>query len=53
MAVKLFEMKKISSGIAAQIAEMERVQFLLLLAQYDVNMIDYDADELDTDLSNA
>ena len=53
MAVKLFEMKKISSGIGAQIAEMDRVHFLLILSQYGVNMIDYDADELDTDLSNA
>jgi predicted HTH domain antitoxin len=53
LAVKLFEMKKISSGMAASIAEMDRVSFLLTLNQYGVNMINYDAEELESDIKNA
>jgi predicted HTH domain antitoxin len=53
MAVKLFEMKKISSGMAAEIAGMDRVSFLLTLSQYGVGMINYDEDELESDMYNA
>ena len=31
MAVKLFEMKRLSSGLAAKLANMDRVSFLLAL----------------------
>ena len=40
MAVKLFEMKRISSGIAAGLAGMDRGTFLLSLSRYGVAMID-------------
>lgn len=53
MAVKLFEMGKLSSGMAAQLAGVDRVFFLLNLHLYDVNMIDMDTDELESDLKNA
>jgi predicted HTH domain antitoxin len=53
MAVKLFEMKKLSSGMAAQIAGVDRVYFLLNLHKYGVNMIDLDDNELESDLENA
>lgn len=53
MAVKLFEMKRISSGMAAEIAGMDRLSFLLKLSQYGVSMINYDDDELESDLYNA
>lgn len=53
MAVKLFELKKISSGIAAKMAGMERVEFLLNLHNYGAAMIDLDPDELKSDLENA
>jgi len=53
MAIKLFEMKKLSSGMAASLAEMDRVSFLLMLSQYNVKMIDYDPEELQDDLNNA
>ena len=53
MAIKLFEMQKISSGMAASIAELDRVSFLLTLNQYGVNMINYDAEELESDIENA
>ncbi|NJM71129.1 MAG: UPF0175 family protein [Scytonema sp. RU_4_4] len=53
MAVKLFEMKRISSGVAAQLAGMDRVSFLLNLHRYGVPMIDLTEEELLTDLENA
>ena len=53
MAVKLFEMKRISSGIAASMVGMERVRFLLQLHRYNVPMIDLEVDELLADVENA
>ena len=53
MAVKLFEMKRLSSGLAAQLAGMDRVSFLLELHHYGVAMIDLDDEELEADLRNA
>ncbi|NEQ23374.1 MAG: UPF0175 family protein [Microcoleus sp. SIO2G3] len=51
MAVKLFEMKRISSGIAAQLVGTDRVSFLLNLDRYGVAMIDLEEEELLSDLS--
>jgi len=53
MAVKLFELKKISSGFAALLAGVDRVKFLLALHNYGVSMIDFDTDELISDIENA
>jgi len=53
MAVKLFELKKISSGIAATIAGVDRVSFLLNLSRYGVDMINMEEEELLSDLENA
>jgi predicted HTH domain antitoxin len=53
MAVKLFEMKRISSGMAANLVGMDRVTFLLSLHRYQVPMIDLSEEELQTDLANA
>jgi len=53
MAAKLFEMKKISSGMAASLLGIERVSFLLNLKNYNVPMIDLEYDELYMDLENA
>ena len=53
MAVKLFELGKISSGIAAHLVGMDRVSFLLSLHRYGVSMIDLDAAELESDSRNA
>ena len=49
MAVKLFELGKISSGVAANLVGIDRVTFLLSLHRYGVAMIDLDAAELDSD----
>lgn len=53
MAVKLFEMKRLSSGLAASLAGMERTRFLLSLHRYNVPMIDLEEDELLLDMNNA
>lgn len=53
MAVKLFEMKRLSSGMAATLVGMDRVAFLLSLHRYGVAMIDLEEEELLTDLNNA
>jgi predicted HTH domain antitoxin len=53
MAVKLFEMNQLSSGMAASLIGVDRVTFLLKLADYGVNMIDLPDAELLSDLANA
>ena len=53
MAVKLFEMKRLSSGMAANLVGVPRVFFLLNLQRFNVSMIDLDEDELLTDIENA
>lgn len=53
MAVKLYEMKRLSSGMAATLVGMERVAFLLDLHRYGVPVIDLRAEELQADFDNA
>ena len=53
MAVKLYEMKRISSGIAAKLAGYDRVTFLLKLADYEISTINITPDELIQDVRNA
>lgn len=53
MAVKLFEMKRLSSGMAASLIGMTRVQFLGEIHRFGVPMIDLDESELAQDLLNA
>lgn len=53
MAVKLFELKRLSSGMAATIVGVDRVSFLLKLGDYGVSLIDLTEEELLSDLANA
>jgi predicted HTH domain antitoxin len=53
MAVKLFEMKRLSSGMAAALVGLDRVSFLLQLHHYGAAMLDLDEEELLADLDNA
>ena len=53
MAAKLFEMKRLSSGMAAKLVGMPRVAFLFDLQRFNVPMIDVDEDELLSDIENA
>ena len=53
MAVKLYEMKRLSSGMAAALVGMQRVAFLHELHLFGVAVIDMGADELAADIENA
>lgn len=53
MAAKLFEMKRLSSGMAATLAGVDRVSFLMNLHRYGTAMIDLEEEELLSDLENA
>jgi predicted HTH domain antitoxin len=53
MAVKLFEMKRLSSGMAAELVGLDRVSFLLSLHHFNVPMVDLEEDELLSDMKNA
>ena len=53
MAAKLYELKRISSGTAALLVGMGRVEFLLSLQHYGVNVIDLSDEDLQSDFSNA
>lgn len=53
MAAKLFELKRLSSGMAANLVGVSRVQFLLNLHRFNVSMIDLEEEELLMDINNA
>jgi predicted HTH domain antitoxin len=53
MAVKLFEMKRLSSGMAASLLGVNRTTFLMKLADYNIPLIDLTEEELLSDLANA
>jgi predicted HTH domain antitoxin len=51
--VKLYELGKISSGIAANVLGISRLEFLKMLSFYNVSCFSVTNDELDTDFINA
>ena len=52
--VKLFEIGKVSSGTAANVLGLSRVDFLELLPRYNVSIFNYENyDELIEDVNNA
>lgn len=53
MVTKLFELKRLSSGQAAQMLGMERVKFLLALNRVGIPVINLSEEELLSDFPNA
>lgn len=53
MAVKLFELGRLTSGQAAQLAGLARVEFIMSLHQYGVSPIQITPEELAEDFANA
>jgi len=53
LAVKLYEMGRISTGMAARLAGMSRVAFMFALGRFGLSPIGVGADELDEDLTHA
>jgi predicted HTH domain antitoxin len=52
-AVKLFEMKDLSSGAAARLAGVCRIEFLKRLADYGVSVFDMTEEELQQAMRHA
>ena len=52
-AVKLYELGKLSSGRAAELAGVTRVEFLLALGRYQVSPFALDGETLAQDIANA
>jgi predicted HTH domain antitoxin len=50
-ALKMFELGKLSSGKAAELAGMPRVQFLETCGQYKVSVFNYSPEELEKELA--
>ena len=53
LAIKLFEMGRVSTGMAAQLAGMERVAFMFALERFGLSPIGVEPDDLEQDLGNA
>lgn len=51
--VKLFELGKISSGVAASVLGLSRLDFIDLLAKYKVSVFALDVDDLSNEIANA
>ncbi len=52
--VKLFELGKVSSGVAARVLGLSRLDFLELLSKYKVSVLGpYDLNDLNEDIANA
>ncbi|MCU0565388.1 MAG: UPF0175 family protein [Oculatellaceae cyanobacterium Prado106] len=52
-AIKLFELGRLSSGLAAQLADLSRVEFLNILGRYQVSPFNLSLEELAQDVHNA
>ena len=53
LASKLYERGKLTLGQAAELAGYSKETFMELLAEYNVALINYPAEELDEDIKNA
>lgn len=52
--VKLYELGRVSSGVAAGVLGISRIDFIELLARYNVSVLaGFDANELNQDIANA
>lgn len=53
LAVKLYELGRVSTGMAARLAGMSRIAFIFSLELFGLSPIDTELDELAQDLMNA
>ena len=53
LAVKLYEMGRLSTGAAAEFAKVPKPLFLTKLADYGVDTFDLSEEELQSDLASA
>jgi predicted HTH domain antitoxin len=52
-ALKMFELGKLSSGKAAELAGMSRVEFFAACGRYRVSIFNYPDDEIQSELASA
>ena len=52
-AAKLFELGRLSAGKAAQLAEMERVEFIYRLGSIGISAINLNEEEIDSEIEMA
>jgi predicted HTH domain antitoxin len=53
LLAKLFELGRVSSGKAAEICNMTRVEFLLSMGKLGVSLAQLDSDELKREIADA
>ena len=53
VAAKLYELGRVTSGRAADIAGMQRVPFLNELGRYRISVVNYSPDELNREIEEA
>ena len=53
LAVKLYELNQVSTGVAASLAGLSRVAFMFELAHFGLSPMGQDPDQLAEDLANA
>lgn len=53
LAVKLYELGRVSTGRAAELAGISRVEFLFALSRFGLSPIGVDLDELAKDMAHA
>ena len=51
-AIKFFEMGRLSLGKAAELAEMNKLDFMELLSKHKISVYNYPIEELEEDLGN-
>lgn len=53
LAVKLYELGRVSTGIAAELAGISRISFMFELARFGLSPVGQEPDELIEDMANA
>jgi predicted HTH domain antitoxin len=53
LAVKLYELGKVTTGMAARLASMSRVAFIFALTRFQLSPIGVNPEELSEDFRNA
>jgi predicted HTH domain antitoxin len=53
LAVKLYELERVSTGVAAELAGMSRVAFMFELSRFGLSPMGQEPDEIAEDVANA
>lgn len=53
LAVKLYELERLGTGLAARLAGVPRSVFISLLGRYGLSPVEVDPDEIEGDVANA